>query len=127
MLGVSPGSSWEEVRRAYRTKAKLYHPDANPEELRGWAEEQMKLLNLAFAAAQSRRAQVRRPEVLASTDPYVILGVGPDASDDEVERVYQASLHAWHPEFNPGYDRTEGLRAVARLDDAYRRVRSRGQ
>jgi hypothetical protein len=32
ILGVSPGASLQEIRDAYRTKAKRYHPDAGGEE-----------------------------------------------------------------------------------------------
>lgn len=42
LLGVSPSSSWEEIERAYRRKAKLHHPDL------GGDEDTMKALNEAY-------------------------------------------------------------------------------
>jgi curved DNA-binding protein CbpA len=31
LLDLSPGANADDIKRAYRLKAKLYHPDANPE------------------------------------------------------------------------------------------------
>ncbi len=36
------------------------------------------------------------------TDPYKILGVSSDASDDEVKRAYKALAKKYHPDLNPG-------------------------
>ncbi len=42
LLGVSPGSSWDEIEKAYRKKAKIHHPDL------GGDEDTMKALNEAY-------------------------------------------------------------------------------
>lgn len=58
VLGVSPYSSDDEVKRAYRELAKKYHPDNyhdNP--LGDLANEKMKEINEAYDEIQRRRAQ----------------------------------------------------------------------
>ncbi len=42
LLGVSSSSPWEEIERAYRSKAKVHHPD------RGGDEDAMRALNEAY-------------------------------------------------------------------------------
>ncbi len=42
LFGLSPSASWEEIERAYRTKAKIHHPD------RGGDEDAMRALNEAY-------------------------------------------------------------------------------
>ena len=39
ILGLSPGSSWEEIEKAYRRKAQIHHPD------KGGDEDAMRVLN----------------------------------------------------------------------------------
>ncbi len=50
VLGVSPTASEEEIKAAYRTLAKKYHPDLNPNDPQG-AEKKMKEINEAYAEA----------------------------------------------------------------------------
>jgi len=53
VLGVSPGASKDEVRRAYLDMVKKYHPDkyaAGP--MRDLANEKLKEVNLAYEALQ---------------------------------------------------------------------------
>ena len=57
VLGVSPGASDEEVKKAYRELARKYHPDNyqdNP--LADLAEEKMKEINEAYDAITQQRA-----------------------------------------------------------------------
>ncbi len=42
-LGISPSAPWEEIERAYRAKAKLYHPDG-----KALDEDHMRALNEAY-------------------------------------------------------------------------------
>lgn len=60
LLGVSPAASDDEVRRAYREKAKKYHPDALraqglPDEMVGKATELMSKVNTAWGAIRKSR------------------------------------------------------------------------
>ncbi|HOC69879.1 MAG TPA: J domain-containing protein [Candidatus Hydrogenedentes bacterium] len=51
LLGLSPSAKWEEIERAYRTKAKIHHPD------RGGDEDAMRALNEAY----NRIKQLKKP------------------------------------------------------------------
>ena len=36
-------------------------------------------------------------------DPYKVLGLGPDASDEEVKKAYRELAKKYHPDLHPGY------------------------
>lgn len=48
ILEVSPNASKEIIDKAYKTLAKKYHPDANSEDKKQWAEEKFKKINEAY-------------------------------------------------------------------------------
>ena len=50
LLGVAPDTPPADVKRAYRLKARAYHPDRLDPFLRAHGEEVMKLLNQAYRA-----------------------------------------------------------------------------
>ena len=59
MLGVKPGSTKEEVKKAYREACKQHHPDKVHhlgEEFRKVAEEKMQKINSAYAALMKQYA-----------------------------------------------------------------------
>lgn len=49
ILGLSPGSTWAEIERAYRTKAKIHHPD------KGGDEDAMRVLNDVYTKLKKTR------------------------------------------------------------------------
>jgi len=51
MLGVSPSAPWEEIERAYRSKAKIHHPD------KGGDEDTMRALNDAYSQIKRLRGK----------------------------------------------------------------------
>ena len=61
VLGITPEATDEEVKQAYRTLARKYHPDNyqnNP--LADLAEEKMKEINEAYEAITKMRVSWRR-------------------------------------------------------------------
>ncbi|WP_051942968.1 J domain-containing protein [Streptacidiphilus rugosus] len=53
------------------------------------------------------------------SDPYRVLGIGPDASRAQITSAYRALARLWHPDTNPSPDAPEHL---ARVVDAYRQL-----
>ncbi|MGB4057845.1 MAG: J domain-containing protein [Alphaproteobacteria bacterium] len=58
VLQVSPRSSDEDVKRAYRRLAMVYHPDLNPQN-RNVAELRFRLINEAYAHLKTRERRMR--------------------------------------------------------------------
>lgn len=58
LLDLTPGSSVQEIRRAYREKSKLYHPDTTEMPL-AIAQEQFHRLNEAYAILSSPERRLR--------------------------------------------------------------------
>lgn len=55
-------------------------------------------------------------------DPYKVLGVSRDASDEEIKRAYRALAKKYHPDRNPG-DK-EAARKMQQVNDAYEQIKN---
>ena len=54
-------------------------------------------------------------------DPYKVLGVSPDASDEEIKAAYRKLAKKYHPDRNPGDQ--EAARKMQEINDAYDRIK----
>lgn len=89
ILGLSPGASKAEIKRAYHQLAKQYHPDHNtgdPE-----AEKKFHVVSEAYKALTDS-AQVH----------YSILGVGRTSSISDVKRAYARIAESLQPAIRNG-------------------------
>ena len=55
-------------------------------------------------------------------DPYQVLGVSPDASDEEIKRAYRGLAKQYHPDRNPGD--AEAARKMQQVNDAYEQIKN---
>ncbi|MBQ7416388.1 MAG: DnaJ domain-containing protein [Oscillospiraceae bacterium] len=54
-------------------------------------------------------------------DPYQVLGVSPDASDEEIKQAYRRLAKKYHPDRNPGDE--EAARQMQRINAAYEQIK----
>jgi len=55
-------------------------------------------------------------------DPYKVLGVSPDASDEEVKKAYRDLTKKYHPDLNPGDE--EAARKMNDINTAYDQIKN---
>lgn len=55
-------------------------------------------------------------------DPYKVLGVSPNASDEEIKQAYRRLAKQYHPDRNPG-DK-EAAKKMQQINDAYDRIKN---
>ena len=53
-------------------------------------------------------------------DPYKVLGVSPDASDDEIKRAYRRLAKKYHPDLNPGDE--AAAKKMQQVNAAYEQI-----
>ena len=53
-------------------------------------------------------------------DPYQVLGVSRDASDEEIKKAYRRLAKKYHPDLNPGDE--EAARQMQRINAAYEKI-----
>jgi len=55
-------------------------------------------------------------------DPYKILGVSPNASDEEIKQAYRRLAKKYHPDLNPGDE--EAAKKMQQVNAAYERIKN---
>ena len=55
-------------------------------------------------------------------DPYKVLGLTPDASDEDVKRAYRRLAKKYHPDLNPGDQ--EAARKMQEVNSAYEQIKN---
>ena len=56
------------------------------------------------------------------SDPYKVLGVSPDASDEEIKQAYRRLAKKYHPDLNPGDQ--EAARKMQEVNAAYEQIKN---
>ncbi len=55
-------------------------------------------------------------------DPYKILGVSPDASDEEIKKAYRRLAKKYHPDLHPGDE--EAAKKMQQINAAYEQIKN---
>ena len=57
-----------------------------------------------------------------SNDPYIVLGVSPNASDEEIKTAYRKLAKKYHPDLNPGDE--NAARKMKEINAAYDQIKN---
>ena len=91
VLGVSPNASDEEVARAYKTMAKRFHPDLNPDNPS--AADRMGEINRAYDDVKAMRQRGANPGVYRT---YTNSGSGASNANDPFETMRSAYRYRYY-------------------------------
>ena len=58
-------------------------------------------------------------------DPYRVLGVSRDASEEEIKKAYRKLAKQYHPDLNPGNE--EAAKKMNEINAAYEQIKNPGQ
>ena len=59
---------------------------------------------------------------MLSNDPYRVLGVSPDASDEEIKKAYRKLANKYHPDLNPGDE--AAAKKMQEINAAYEQIKN---
>ena len=99
VLGVSPGSSDDEIKSAYRRLAKQYHPDLHPNDPQ--AAARMNEINAAYD-------QIKNGQAYTQSGPYTY------TAEPQWQQDAWAQYNA-HPGYTYYYRRSSGSGCLLRL------------
>lgn len=57
-------------------------------------------------------------------DPYEVLGLDPNASQEEIERSYRNAVKRWHPDTGPENEAAHRTKLTQELTEAMREIRA---
>src|SRR6476469_2368508 len=108
ILGVEPGASQAEVKQAYRTLAKTWHPDCFPDDplMKQKAEEEIKKINYAYQQVKSYQFT----DAIASPNPTC------------QTRVYSDSANA-ETHYNRGMENVQNLKYEEAIEEFSKAIR----
>jgi molecular chaperone DnaJ len=72
--------------------------------------------------AQAKKYQSGSEGVRMMEDPYQVLGVSRDASDEEIKKAYRKLAKKYHPDLHPGDPEAE--KQMQRINSAYERIKN---
>jgi len=98
--------------RAHRIPSTWLDPKASAKQIIDLFDAKVRLGGWSETTSTAREAEapITSPHVVAGPDPFEVLGVEPDASDQEIKRAYKEQMKLNHPD------------RVAHLSPAIRKV-----
>ena len=110
VLGITQGASQDEIKRAYRRKAKECHPDLHPDD--PTAERRMNEVNEAYDMLMNpdkyaqRRAQEQQRQQYSQSygNPYGQQGYGSYSGQSYGGQQHSQNYGGWQSDFGFGFD-----------------------